>query len=98
MAETHYLERIVALMKPFLADSPCQVYLFGSRATELATTASDFDIAVDAAGDISRELSLIRESLAQSTIPYKVDLVDLKTTSDEFRQQVNQEGVLIWRN
>jgi len=98
MTETHYLERIVELINPFLSDSPCQVYLFGSRATKLATPASDFDIAIDAPGDISWKLSLIRESLAQSTIPYKVDLIDLKVTSEEFRRQVNKEGILIWKN
>ena len=98
MTETHYLERIVELMSPFLTDRSCQVYLFGSRATQLATPASDFDIAIDALEDISGQLSLIRESLAQSTIPYKVDLVDLKATSEEFRRQVNKEGILIWKN
>jgi predicted nucleotidyltransferase len=85
-------------MKPFLADTSCQVYLFGSRATKSAAPTSDFDIAVDAAGDIGRRLGLIRESLAQSTIPYKVDLVDLKAVSEEFRRQVNKESVLIWKN
>ena len=63
-----------------------------------ATPASDIDIAIDATEDISWELSLMRESLAESTIPYKVDLVNLKTTSAEFRQQVNEEGILIWKN
>ena len=98
MTETHYLDRIVELVNPFLADTPCQVYLFGSRATESAGPASDFDIAIDAAGNVNRKLSLIREALAQSTIPYKVDLVNLRDVSEAFRRQVNTEGVLIWKN
>jgi hypothetical protein len=59
---------------------------------------SDFDIAVLAEEDISRELSLAREMLEQSNIPLTIDLVDLSTTSAAFRQSVQNEGVLLWTN
>jgi hypothetical protein len=55
-------------------------------------------VAVLAARDISPQLSLIREKLEQSNIPFKVDLVDLGLTSTEFSRQVQREGMVLWKN
>jgi hypothetical protein len=90
------LSWIKAILGPLFGD--CQVYLFGSRAAGNYKDASDFDIGVLAARDISRELSLARERLEDSNIPFTVDLVDLSSTSEEFARRVREEGVLLWKN
>ena len=90
------LSQIKAILGPLFGD--CQVYLFGSRATGSYKDASDFDIGVLAARDISRELSLARERLEDSNIPFTVDLVDLSATSEEFARRVREEGILLWKN
>ncbi len=91
------LDRITALLRPALGDRPCAVYLFGSRATGSHSEISDYDIAV-LGDDLGNELSAARELLEESTIPFTVDLVDLAATSAEFRRQVLEEGILLWKN
>ena len=99
-----YLSQIKALLEQVFsarhseAGFDCAVYLFGSRATDQYQDASDFDIGVLASKDISRELSITRELLEDSTIPVTVDLVDLRAASEEFARQVQQEGILLWKS
>jgi hypothetical protein len=90
MNET-YLAQIKSALDQLLGD--CQIYLFGSRATNKFSDASDFDIAVSASRNIDRELSLAREQLENSNIPFTVDLVDLSSTAEEFARRVRQEGI-----
>ncbi len=97
-SEAADLAQIKAILMRALGGKPCLVYLFGSRATGAARPASDFDIAVLADEDISRELSTARDMLEDSNIPFKVDVVDLGATSASFRQAVFQQGVLLWKN
>jgi predicted nucleotidyltransferase len=99
-----YLSQIKAILgQVFRSQSSetsfdCRIYLFGSRATNQFHDVSDFDIGVLASKDISRELSIARELLADSNIPFTVDLVDLSATSEKFARQVQQEGILLWEN
>lgn len=95
--ETH-LGRVRHILQNVLADISCHVYLFGSRADGTAVSGSDADIAVMADEDISLRLSEARAILEESTIPYKIDLVDLNQTSADFRDQVLAESVLLWKN
>ncbi len=94
----HHLHGIQEIVQRSLADVSCRVYLFGSRATGAAHPGSDADIAVAADVDVSLLLSQMRFALEESTIPYKVDLVDLNYASADFQQQVLAEGILIWKN
>jgi predicted nucleotidyltransferase len=93
------LARIKAIVaEVFKETTPCTVYLFGSRATGAFTSTSDFDVAVLAGANCGPQLSLLREKLEQSTIPYNVDVVDLASTSAEFSRQIRREGVVLWTN
>ena len=96
--EATYLAQIKAILARVLRGKSCTVYLFGSRAAGAATASSDFDIAVLATEDISRELSIAREMLEESNIPFKVDLVDLRSASAAFRQQIPTQGKLLWKS
>ena len=86
-----YLSQIKAILGRVLSD--CKIYLFGSRATNRYADVSDFDIGVLASRNIDRELSIARELLEASNIPFTVDLVDLSGTSEEFARQVQKEGI-----
>ena len=71
------------------------VYLFGSWAAGKAGRTSDIDVAVLPLEPIPRHVfSQIREALEESRVIYKVDLVDLSDTSEEFRSRILSEGVL----
>jgi YgiT-type zinc finger domain-containing protein len=96
--EGRSLAQIVAILAEIFQNQACAVYLFGSRATGTNSPASDFDIAVLGADDISHELSLARERLEESSIPYAVDLVDLGAISPAFARRVQWESRLLWFN
>lgn len=96
--EERSLAQITAILAEILRGQSCVVYLFGSRATGTNSPTSDFDIAVLATDDISYKLSLAREHLEESNIPYIVDLVDLQAASREFALKVQQEGLVLWKN
>ena len=81
-----------------LQNQPCEVYLFGSRAAGAARGNSDFDLAVLADVDMSHELSRAREMLEESNIPFKFDVVELRSTSPAFKEAVLKQGILLWRN
>jgi hypothetical protein len=71
-----------------------RVYLFGSAAKGLAGPGSDIDVAVLSLKPLPVGLlSSVRERLEESTIPYKVDLVDLARTAPAFWKQVQREGL-----
>lgn len=78
-----------------IAHNEIQVFLFGSRVKGTARSRSDIDIALLAKKPIPLSLmSLLKEKVEESTIPYQVDIVDLTTVSPTFRQKVLTEGKL----
>jgi predicted nucleotidyltransferase len=98
LRDDRHLLRILAVLREALADTECRVYLFGSRATGRHRAASDYDIGVEARGDVTRRLSRAREVLEGSTIPVAVDLVDLTEASPAMVQKVAQEGIQLWNS
>ncbi len=79
--------RHLAILKGILEKHPYEFFVFGSRAKGDNKKFSDLDLAYKA--EIPKaELSLIREEFEQSNLPYKVDLVDLKSCSEEFKQLI----------
>ncbi len=96
--QDRYLAEILRILRGSLGDTKCRVYLFGSRAGGRPHAASDFDLAVDAPADIARRLGLAREMLEESNIPLTVDLVELRTASDDLRRRATEQGNLLWSN
>jgi len=86
------LEDLKLFLKEFFKDKPVKVYLFGSRARGDNSPFSDVDVAVDSELDLRRELTLLREILEESSLPYKVDLVELRG-APYLREVVEKEGV-----
>ena len=79
--------------------TPCPLpsgYLFGSWATGRRHSASDIDVAIEATEPLAPGLLAgLREALEESTIPYRVDVVDLADADPTFRERVRREGV-VW--
>jgi type I restriction enzyme, S subunit len=68
-----------------------KIYVFGSRANWSTKDGSDLDLAVDAGSPIPRrDLSVLADALEESDLPYKVDVVDLQTVSDEFLTHIRE--------
>jgi len=69
-----------------------RIYLFGSRAREHASVYSDYDIAIESTAPIRDRLTRVKEQIDASSIPYKIDLVDL-SQAPHLRAIVQAEGI-----
>jgi hypothetical protein len=91
-----YLDRIRDIVVDALAGYPVTVYLFGSRARGDERWTSDVDVAVEPHGPLpARVLADLREALEKSTVPWRVEVVDLNGTTPEIRDRVRKEGI-VW--
>lgn len=76
-----------------------QLFVFGSRAKGCARPYSDLDLLIRAPYPISLEqLALAAEDLADSDLPFKVDLVADHQLSHEFRQRIEPDLVPLRRS
>src|SRR5699024_4264090 len=93
-----YLNMLENIFRSTLGESNVEIYLYGSRAKGSEQVSSDIDLAVKSRGLSPAVLSKVRESLHESHIPYKVDLVELDKINEDFRKEVGKDGILIWKN
>lgn len=83
-----WLARVRAIASSVLAAYPSDLYLFGSRARGDFRATSDFDLAVDPRGSLPRHvLAQLRDAFEESTLPIRVDVVDLREASDALRKR-----------
>lgn len=93
-----YLDQIRDILCRSLQEYRVKMYLFGSRARGTASTGSDCDIGIDSLEDLPKGLlSIIREELEESFVPYQVELIDLRRTTSDFAEKVRREGV-VWND
>ena len=86
-----FIETLKSL--PFIEE----IWLFGSRARGTHYARSDIDIALDTGKPLPRvDIGEARDMLAESNIPYKIDVVDVHGVSQEMREAIYREGI-IWR-
>ena len=79
-----------------LAPRPCRVWAFGSRVKGRARRFSDLDLALDAGRPLTlRETAVLADAFDESDLPWRVDIVDLVTCSDTFRQEIERQALLI---
>lgn len=75
-----------------------EVWAFGSRVKGTAKPHSDLDLAI-----ITRQpmplsvLATLNDAFAESDLPWRVDVVDWATTSETFRDIIEQDKVLVQR-
>jgi hypothetical protein len=94
-ADPSLLDRVKEIVRRALGSTPADVYLFGSWARGAQRPTSDIDVAIESAEPLPRALlASLREALEESTIPNRVDVVDLAETDAAFRDRVHREGIL----
>lgn len=94
--EPEYKNKIVAVLSALFPDA--KIYLFGSRARSTNQEFSDIDIALDASKKLRRaDVGEARNMLAESYIPYQIDIVDFHDVSEDMRKFILQEGIL-WKS
>ena len=73
-----------------------EVWAFGSRATWKAKEYSDLDLAVITDKPLSLAVSAaLSDEFSESDLPWKVDVVDWATTSEEFRKIIARDKVVV---
>ena len=81
-----------------LGTYPVKIYLFGSWARGTPSESSDIDLAVDSEVPLPTGiLSMLRERLEESIIPWRVEVVDLRNAASSFRERVLREGI-VWKD
>lgn len=93
-----YLEKIRQTVLEFMKDEPAKIYLFGSWSRGEQRKNSDVDIAIEYFEKYNRKKIIdLREILEESSIPYRVDITDLKFSSEKLYEEIKRGG-LIWKN
>lgn len=89
--EQRHLELVKEILKKIVPDA--NVYVFGSRAKNNPKPYSDLDLAVDLGGKKLDLLTLakLNSAFEETTIPYKIDVVDLNSISDEFKNNIKND-------
>lgn len=70
------------------------VWVFGSRAKWTTHDGSDLDLALEGDDKLGPEtIRALEDDFEESDLPYKVDVVDLKTVNLEFRQIIDVQKI-----
>ena len=91
LREDIYIEKIRRMVLDFLSGTSERVYLFGSWARGTQRCGSDVDVAID--GGSAVKIGALRELLEESTIPYRVDVVDMRFASERLKQEIRKDGI-----
>lgn len=94
--ETRYLEQAKSIINSILQDEKLKIYVFGSRATGKAKKYSDLDLALQSDKKInSDKINKINYELEETTIPYKIDVIDLDTITENFKKYIEKDLIEI---
>ena len=89
------LRRLRDLLLQTINDRNVKIYLFGSYARGTNKNSSDIDIGIWHPSSPGPEFFMhLRDILEESTIPYRVDLVDLVHADPALMDKVQKEGIL----
>jgi predicted nucleotidyltransferase len=73
-----------------------RVWVFGSRATGTAVRYSDLDLALEGEKPLGPNvLGDVAEALSESDLPYKVDVIDLRSVDPAFRAMIEPEMIAL---
>lgn len=87
-------QQLIAILQRHLAKYP--VWAFGSRVNGTPKPYSDLDLAIISEQPLPLSLlAEVAEAFSESDLPWKVDLVDWATTSERFRQVIEQQRLVI---
>ena len=96
--ENKYLAKIKKAVLEILKDEEVKIILFGSRAREDNHRCSDVDIGILPYGRMDeKKLIFLRDKIEDLNIPYKVEIVNLLETSQDFRRQATKEAI-VWKD
>ena len=95
MDRDRVLNELREIVTSAVAGTGAKVYLFGSWARRQERRSSDIDIAIEYNGPLAPSvLSDLRTRVAESNVPYNVDVIDLSSAGEVINDKVRKEGIL----
>lgn len=95
--QNKYLQRIHDFVLLYMRDEPVRIFLFGSWSKGTAHHSSDVDIALYYKEHYNPgKIDALREALEESTIPYRVDIIDMQQAAEPILEEIKKDGVL-WK-
>jgi len=82
----HDKEILYTLLSRYLPNTP--VWAYGSRVTGNALPWSDLDLVVFTQANQKYQLSLLKEALEESNLPFRIDLLEWDWLPDNFRANI----------
>jgi len=91
------IEAVRSIVLGLLGGLDAEVWLFGSCARGDVWHSSDIDVAIEPNESLPPDFfGRLREALESSTVPYRVEVVDLRAAAPSLREAVASEGIR-WR-
>ena len=93
--EDRHLNFIKETLKKYIPNPVAKFYIFGSRARGKYREYSDVDIAIDSPDLTASIKSKLELEFENSTFPYEVDIVDLNSIKENFKDLIQDDLVLL---
>jgi len=91
--EDRHLNFIKDMLKKHIQNKDAKFYIFGSRAKGKYREYSDVDIAIDSPDMTSEKKLKLESDFENSTFPYEVDILDLNTIKENFKNIIKEDLV-----
>ena len=94
----HVGEKHMDILKNILRSfvSNCEIRAFGSRVKGTNREYSDLDLAIVGEGKINnRSLWELKNALMESRLPFRVDVLDYNSASENFRKVIDSDYEII---
>jgi len=86
-------EILCSLLSRYLPDTP--VWVYGSRVTGNAMPWSDLDLVVFTKAEQKYRLSLLKEALEESNLPFRIDLLEWDWLPDDFKANIEASHAVL---
>ena len=86
-------EIVRRILKKHVPDAT--VWVFGSRVKQTANNSSDLDLAIVSQSKIPLQvMNLLKFDFEESDLPFKVDVLDWQSISDDFKKVIKEKYVV----
>ena len=93
--EEKYLNLVKEILSKY-SESIKNVYAFGSRTRKNHKKYSDLDLAIEFLKNSDKDLLfLIKDALENSSLPIKIDVINLDEINEEFKKSIEKDFVKI---
>jgi predicted nucleotidyltransferase len=97
LIEEGHLETVKTILRRHL-DSTIRVWIFGSRANGTLKKFADLDLALQKTDNTTfafKTIINLRADFQESDLPWRVDVVDYNTITDIFKNNVDENKILL---